>query len=77
MPGFILNVPVEAFSCVLWDVLKLHRGIQDPRLLTCHKLFVSGFDGSCLPFYMIESVSVHEYANVCHFLSHTIWKCQF
>lgn len=77
----ILDVPVVALSCVLWDVLKLRRGIQDPLFLTCHKLFVSGLDGSgfapCLPFHMIECVSVHEYANVGYFLSHTIWKCQF
>lgn len=74
--------PGVAYSRVLWDVMmKLRLGTQVPLFLTCHKLFVSGLDGSgfapCIPFHMIESVSVHEYDNVSYFLSHTIWKCQF
>lgn len=68
--------------CLLGDeLLRLSPWIQESLPLTCHKLFVSGLDGSgfapCFSFHMIECVSVHEYANACYFLSHTIWKCQF
>lgn len=64
---------------MLWGCAEVEQGIRDPLFLTCHKLLVSGLDGSGfaprLPFHMIECVSGHEYPNVGHFLSHTIWKC--
>ncbi len=65
MPGCyrmkILNVPAAALSCVLCDELKLHTGIQDPDLFTCHKLFVSGLMAQGLPHvfhFICLSVSV-------------------